>query len=292
MTSAPLQSLEVSPPSGRPHPALSGLVGAYHGYRHRLPGPGVHRGLPSSVMTVVFAFDEPLDVGWFRAPDQRDSLWTLASGLHTEAAEIRHQGLQCGIQLGLTAEGARQLLGMPMRELARRIVCLDDVLGSAAIDWHQRLLEQTSWQQRYAVLDDLLIGLARHNDDSRLGRWPRAELTWSWNRIQAAGGRERIGSMAHELGWSRRHLTERFAAEFGLTPKQLARVTRFERSKAGLFACRPLAGVAADCGYADQAHLSREWRAMAGYSPREWQQVELPFLQDLWSDDTESGAHE
>lgn len=60
---------------------------------------------------------------------------------------------------------------------------------------------------------------------------------------------------------------------------------RFQRSRRMLL--RPQAGTLADisasCGYADQAHLTREWRELAGYSPSEWLRAELPFLQDLAS---------
>ena len=43
---------------------------------------------------------------------------------------------------------------------------------------------------------------------------------------------------------------------------------------------RPLAEVAAECGYADQAHLAREWSELAGCSPTTWLREEFPFLQD------------
>ena len=51
---------------------------------------------------------------------------------------------------------------------------------------------------------------------------------------------------------------------------------------------RSLATIAADCGYADQAHMAREWRALAGASPTQWLADErLPFVQD---DDGLDGA--
>ena len=42
-----------------------------------------------------------------------------------------------------------------------------------------------------------------------------------------------------------------------------------------------LAAVAAASGYADQAHLTREWQALAGCTPTTWLRTEFPFLQDL-----------
>ncbi|MGO8883630.1 MAG: helix-turn-helix domain-containing protein [Streptosporangiaceae bacterium] len=62
----------------------------------------------------------------------------------------------------------------------------------------------------------------------------------------------------------------------GLTPKAAARVVRFDRARRLLQqrALRPaqpvLARLAADCGYYDQAHLAREFRALAGCPPRQW----------------------
>lgn len=57
---------------------------------------------------------------------------------------------------------------------------------------------------------------------------------------------------------------------------------RFEHSRELLVGpARPgLATVAALSGHADQAHLAREWRAIAGVSPTAWLAAELPYVQD------------
>lgn len=269
---------------GRPHSALAGLVDTYLGYRQELPGPGVHRGLPSCVMTVVFAFDEPLRVGWQDGPAADH--WALASGLHTRPAQIQHHGRQHGIQIGLTAAGARQLLGVPLGALATEIVPLTEFIHPS---WQARLAEQQTWSGRYAVLDTMLLDLLRARADVPT---PRPELAHSLHRIRTTSGRVRVAELAGEVGWSRRHFGAEFRAEVGLTPKEVIRVARFERSRTGLAQGVPAADVAAVCGYADQAHLSREWRALAGCTPREWQRAELPFLQDFLTGTGDSGVHE
>ncbi|WP_211489636.1 helix-turn-helix domain-containing protein [Georgenia thermotolerans] len=60
------------------------------------------------------------------------------------------------------------------------------------------------------------------------------------------------------------------------------RIARFEHARALLLGPgRPgLADVAARAGYADQSHLAREWRALAGCSVGTWLREELPFVQD------------
>jgi AraC-like DNA-binding protein len=90
------------------------------------------------------------------------------------------------------------------------------------------------------------------------------------------GGQLSTAGLADQVGWSSRHLGNRFTAEIGLTPKVAARVVRFDRARrrlgerAGSGLASSLADLAADCGYFDQAHLAREFRDLAGCSPTQW----------------------
>jgi AraC-like DNA-binding protein len=85
-----------------------------------------------------------------------------------------------------------------------------------------------------------------------------------------------VGAVAREAGWSPRRLQDLFLAETGLTPKAACRVTRFHRARTLLGrrtaagAPADLAGIAAACGYFDQAHLAREFRDLAGCPPSAW----------------------
>jgi AraC-like DNA-binding protein len=93
-----------------------------------------------------------------------------------------------------------------------------------------------------------------------------------------------VRDVAEEVGYSRRHLATLVRRECGLTPQQVRRVGRFERSRAVL-GRMPLAEAAQRCGYADQAHLAREWVTLAGCPPTTWLREEFPFLQDLGAAD-------
>jgi AraC-like DNA-binding protein len=90
-----------------------------------------------------------------------------------------------------------------------------------------------------------------------------------------------VDELARETGWSRRHLAERFRSEIGLPPKVAARVVRFQRVTARLQAggADRLGELALDCGYYDQAHRNRDFRAFAGCTPTEYA-AGLPFVQD------------
>ena len=71
---------------------------------------------------------------------------------------------------------------------------------------------------------------------------------------------------------TRRHLERRFLSTFGIGPKRLARIARFQRALRVLDQADPRRRgtiTAAACGYADQSHFIREFRALAGCSPAE-----------------------
>jgi AraC-like DNA-binding protein len=75
------------------------------------------------------------------------------------------------------------------------------------------------------------------------------------------------GDTADRLGWTERSLHRRCLAAFGYGPAVLRRVLRFRMAAALLHAGTPIAEAAAVAGYADQPHLSREVRALAGVAP-------------------------
>ncbi len=262
----------------RPSRGLASLVGRYVGYRLDGFPPGTHLGLPSAYLTIVISLGAPTEV---RAVHDgyagTASFRALVGGLHTKPAMIVHDGSQFGVQISMTPAGARSLLGLPAAELGSVIVTLDDLLPASG-ELVERMAAAPAWSSRFAVLDDVLT--------RNLGRGrvlPEGPLLHAWNRIVGSAGQVRVGELARELGWSRRHLGERFRREYGLTPKDAARVSRFDRSRTLLE--RPdrptLAEVAAACGYADQSHLAREWNDLAGRPPSEWIAGEdLPIVQD------------
>lgn len=258
----------------RPSARLAAAVARCVGYCYEGFPAGTHLGLPSRHLTVVLSLGDPTRTS---GPYGSATLTALAGGLHTRPVHIAHDGDLAGVQLDLTPEGARALFGLPAAELGSAVLPLGDLIGSRAGELAERLAEAPAWPARFAVVEDVLSrGVGRPPG-------PPPEVGYAWRRLAETDGAVRIGDLAREVGWSRRHLSERFAAEYGLRPKEAARVMRFERSKRLLKEPgRPsLAAVAAASGYYDQAHLAREWNDLAGCPPSAWLAgEELPFVQD------------
>ncbi|MCH1867019.1 AraC family transcriptional regulator [Nocardioides sp. CFH 31398] len=231
--------------------------------------PGVHVGMPSTTLTLVLPYDDPLDVGWAGGP--RTVAWSTVAGLHTVPAAIHHGARQAGVQLELSALGARLLLGVPAADLRQQIVTLGDLDAALAI--LPERLAATPVRDRPALVRDALRRAAARREDAAAAR---AEVGRSLALLTRGVP---VAAVAEDVGFSRRRLQDLVRAEVGVTPKEFARLARFERSRRLVRPGTPLAEVAARCGYADQAHLAREWRALAGLPPSRWLEQEFPNVQ-------------
>jgi AraC-like DNA-binding protein len=156
--------------------------------------------------------------------------------------------------------GGRTALGVPLHELLDQRVDAADLSAAMARRLPGSLRPDTAVQRLIALAAEALAGC------------PPDPLV-----LHAAGllraPRARAERVAGQLGISDRQLRRRFDATVGFGPKMLSRVLRFRRFLSGLDAAtaagaRPdLALLAAEAGYADQAHLTRESGSLAGLTP-------------------------
>lgn len=270
---APWTDSMTRPPAG----PLRGHIEAYMSYHAVGFAPGLQRRLPSRHMTFVVSIGSPIDVRWQTDPARSPGRYRcVLGGLQTAAATIAHTGSQEGVAISLSPLGARAVLGVPAAELSDLSLEAVDLLGRAGEELWERLQHASSWPERFDICDQVL---QRQLGERRVAQ----ELAQCWRAIVASGGRVTVGRLAADTGYSRQHLTKLFRREFGLGPKLASRIVRFERAQRALLEARPSAGLAElapACGYADQAHLSREFAALAGCSPSAWLAEELPILQD------------
>jgi AraC-like DNA-binding protein len=138
------------------------------------------------------------------------------------------------------------VLGLPASELTDRQVPLDALWAAPDV---RRLAEAA---EPLAALEAVAAA-----------RWREPDRTMVV-LAEAARAGVPVGAFAERAGLSARHLQRLSNAAFGYGPKTLHRVFRLQRAVALARDGEAFARVAADAGYADQAHLSREVRALAG----------------------------
>lgn len=148
------------------------------------------------------------------------------------------------------------VLGVPAAELVGQRVPLASIWPAATV---RRLTDRLASGDPATVLEAIVA--------ERLDARPPDPVMRAAAR-QALSGRP-VAAIAAELGLSARHLHRRCQISFGYGLKTLARIGRLDRALALARAGLPLSRVAADAGYADQPHFTREVRALAGVPPVE-----------------------
>jgi AraC-like DNA-binding protein len=261
--------------AGTPHPSLRGVVLRYEGYEEQAAGPVTVRQLPCTFVPVII----DLDAGWSVAHRQYTTplrLGSFVAGVTDGPVLVGHGGSARCLQVDLTPLGARQLVGLPMSELANQSVPIDAVLGRFGRDLVQRVGDASDWPTRFTLIDKVFR--------ARLAEAAPADpgVAWSLSQIVTSGGTAVIGDLADELGWSHRRLIARYRDTVGLPPKLVARIVRFERLTAHLTADPAIefAAAATACGYFDQAHLAREVRELADITPTELRATTVNSVQD------------
>ena len=110
----------------------------------------------------------------------------------------------------------------------------------------------------------------------RATRIPPA-VEYAIEQLSNEGGPRSIRKIQLETGFSHTRFIQLFREQVGLTPKLFGRVRRFHALLSVIEKRSPVnwAGVAAECGYFDQAHLIHDFRAFAGTTPLEYSRSAL-----------------
>jgi AraC-like DNA-binding protein len=244
-----------------PDVSLRDLVVAYTGFVGYTPAILSHREAPSGGLIMV------LSDGGFCAEPVAGAVTMLPFssflvGICDQPINTEYRGHRKGVQVRLDPLAAYALFGVPMHELKNRIVTLSDLLGQVADQWEQRVLGARDWPARFAILNRLL------KDRIAAGARPSSEVTLAWRTLQRTGGGSRVDELVSDAGCSHRHLVKLFRSQIGVSPKTAARLLRFEHAARMLESGQVSPShVAAVCGYADQPHLTREFRRLAGVTP-------------------------
>jgi AraC-like DNA-binding protein len=162
--------------------------------------------------------------------------------------------------------GAAAFFGGDTAALQNQTVLLDTFWGAFARELHERLQAVKEVGARLRLLESLLT--------SRLdsARAPDRRVDAALTVLHRDPTATRVGPAQDASGLGTTRFIQRFHAEVGLTPKRYARVLRLTTLLRLIPAegARDLAGLAAEVGYADQAHLAHDFRALTGLTLSEY----------------------
>jgi AraC-like DNA-binding protein len=234
-------------------------------YREFAPSPPLHALIACRWLREL-PDDDPGDPALILPDGCVDLVWRdgrlLVAGLDRTAwrSPVSAGAAIAGIRLRPGVAGA--VFGMPASELLDIRVPLEDVLGSRASEFSDRLGEAADHEAEYLLLEGFVAAAIAD-------RSPDPLVLAATRRLGFPGSR--VDELADALGISERQLRRRFHQAVGYGPKTLDRILRFRRlvdqARAVSDGEVDLARVAADLGYADQAHMTRDSVRLTGMPP-------------------------
>ncbi|MGP3698104.1 helix-turn-helix domain-containing protein [Rhodobacter sp. NSM] len=175
---------------------------------------------------------------------------------HTQAGVCTNRSLVLDLPADALPERALDCRFLPMPEAAKRLVefaglsSVDGTLAEAAADPLARLLLGSLWQRSRPACPFTRLEAAIRQEPA--ADWP-------------------VGRMARHLGMSRSQLYRALAEARGTTPARFLTAIRLSLAQGALRDGRkPLAQLAADLGFSDQAALTRAMRRETGRTPGAW----------------------
>ncbi|MFC9126902.1 DUF6597 domain-containing transcriptional factor [Streptomyces sp. NPDC057099] len=218
-----------------------------------LPAPYASHVVPHPSVNLTFQWDE--DEG---AP--YGEVTGVALGLYTR--KLTGRGRVCGAKFrpgGFRPYAPEE----PVSRWTGRTLAAQEVFPQVTADTARAVVTPADDAARVAALDAFLLSLPRTPD-------PQADLAIDLvARIRADRTVRRVGDFAHARGLSVRALQRLFSTQVGVSPKWVILRYRIHEAleQAGHRDDVDWAALAADLGYADQAHLVRDFTTTVGVPP-------------------------
>ena len=230
------------------------------------------RKLPDGSMGLVINLrEDSFQIYDRRDPNRCESFrGCLFSGVQSEFIVIDTANQACVMGVHFKPGGAFPFFAMPASELHDVHVPLDELWGTSARELRDRLLEAETTEAKFLILEQCLLARVARP----LVRHPA--VSFALKEIQSVPHQQAISNLTEQIGLSPRRFIQVFTEQVGLTPKLFCRVRRFQQVlrslQSGNIDGRQIdwAGIAASCGYFDQAHFIRDFKAFSGLNPTAW----------------------
>jgi AraC-like DNA-binding protein len=201
--------------------------------------------------------------------DSPPECWDVVAGWHRQAPTLFAAQRVTAVRLRVTQP--LDCLGLRLRPAASGLV-----VGQALWAHRDRIVDLAGLDRNFSRgLRAAMREFARGNDAKLWRLLARAcarheldgRIEQATARLQSSAGKARIDAAARAAGMSLRGFQIRFRQCVGTTPKEFARLMRLQATLRALDGNLSLSDLAADTGFSDQAHATRELRRITGLTP-------------------------
>jgi AraC-like DNA-binding protein len=197
----------------------------------------------------------------------------VATVVRTGVAVIRPNGPLGVLMVRLKPEAAASLMGERMEDFLNQKIALSGLFKAGELSLlEEALMEAPDSATRFAAIESFLLRNLR--EATPLPMVGRAAQCLRRNPGLS------IGRLAAQLDVSERHLSRAFRTMYAAGPKEFARFARLEKVVAMRHGGSAWADIAYACGFADQAHMIRDFEAVFGESPQQFFCANAPYRGD------------
>ena len=261
-----------------PRPPLSAFIEFFWLYEGDQSTFKMERRLPDGAASLIINLRaDPIRIYDRYAPERFEGYrGSVISGARSEFVLI---DTDCQVEtLGVQFRpgGTGPFLALPAADLHNEVISLDTLWGAAAGELREQLLEASTVERRFQVLERCLLAcLMRPHHPARLAHPTGSEsihpvVARALKVFHDSSYSHNIRSVTEQLGMGQTRFIQTFRDAVGLTPKQYCRVRRFQETLHVLergVPARSHARLALNCGYYDQAHFIHDFQAFAGLTP-------------------------
>ncbi|MEK6152307.1 helix-turn-helix domain-containing protein [Flavobacteriaceae bacterium 3-367] len=232
------------------------------------PEHSKERFLPDGTTNIVFDLqDDPkyiYDNKTLKKKQECTKVWF--SGMHTQYLTISSGQHAEMMVVTFRAGGAHTLLKDSLYPFKDVVVPGGQVFGEPVFALRRELIQKLDIQEKFEALEQWLLRSCHFKSDLQKAMRPFV------GEIDQSKGQIKLQEMAFNSGYSQKQFIHLFKQYVGLTPKHYHRIIRFNDILNAMYGKKKLewASIALDCGYFDQAHFIKDFKAFSGLNPKKY----------------------
>lgn len=250
---------------------LEGLLAEYiesvFHFKGFQPDHSIERVVPTGHLFIIFELDgiprNTFDNTTLKANATFKNAWI--SGMHKNYLSISAHPNSEMLVIQFKPHGAHPFLQIPIHQLNNKVVPANDILEGNILDLRKEILSYPTAKEKFKVVETWLLKRFASRKS------PSEDLTAILHKLYQNPINEHQ-TIIQSYSKTQKHLINQFKKYFGLTPKVLHRIFRFNEILQQIHTEKQISWpqIAYQFGYTDQSHFIKEFKEFSGFNPKEF----------------------